>query len=83
MRRRGFESDWKIFETKQAKQKNQLSRKVEHKKLKTTSNESYEALRTNQRLEVLTSEPPPTSLGLEEGNSGSVHVGSVQIATAE
>ena len=40
MRRRGFESDWKIFETKQAKQKNQLSRKVEHKKLKTTSNES-------------------------------------------
>ena len=49
----------------------------------TTSYASNEPLQTNQRMGDVTSEPPPTSLGLEEGNSGSVHVGSVQIATAE
>ena len=33
---------------------------------------------TNQRLEDVTSEPPPTSLGLEEWAALSVHDGSLQ-----
>ena len=44
----------------------------------TTSYESDEPPQTNQQMEDVTSEPPPTSPGLEEGTSGSVHIGSVQ-----
>ena len=36
----------------------------------THSYESDEPLQTNQRMEDATSEPPLTSLGLEEGKSG-------------
>ena len=61
----------------------------------THSYESDEPLQTNQRMKDATSEPPLTSLGLEEGKSGSVHsiqfgkvdtkrgIFAVEIATAE
>ena len=47
----------------------------------TTSCQSGEPLQTNQRMEDVTSDHAPTSLGLEDESSGSVH--STQICKVE